>query len=287
MGLRSQTSLASQMCNKLWIAALLATVLFAVPSLDAGVVTKVTSKLRPAAKVGQTIQRTFPNDAIRNRPDIQILVPQSDEDYLQVFGEVRNGRVAEEMRESSNKLGDLTVTYARSVDDLGRSLSRSRSEVSYIVAHSEDLGATIVLPNGTRVSLSDLEKVCRMAGRLCIVVSCHSRHLGLSRQIEYDHAIQATVAATRAFQSRHMRSQIIKSRSSLRSEPPPRRGLHEKDESKPEGPSTPAELAQYVSDELNRISARETASRANYTARSVDQALIVVAAASLQGSSGN
>lgn len=288
MGLRSQTSLASQMRSKLWIAALFATVFVVLRLADAGVITKVASKWRPAAKVGQTIVRTFPSDVIRNRPDIQILVPQSDEDYLQVFGEARNGRVAEEMKESSGKLENLEATYARSLDDLTRSLARSKSEVSYIVAHSEDFGATIVLPTGARVPLSEIEDVCQLTGRVCIVVSCHSPHLGLTRQIEYDHAIQATAAATRAWKSKDNFSAAIRTTTSIRPKPPVRRGMHDKwEESRPEGPSTPAELAQYVSDELNRISARETASRTNYTAKSVDEALIVVTAASLQSSSGN
>lgn len=58
-----------------------------------------------------------------------------------------------------------------------------------IIAHSEDEGRTLVLPNGTRIDFMKLHESCSNEGKVCVVLSCFSDDLKIQTEITTSDAL--------------------------------------------------------------------------------------------------
>ena len=263
------------MLRSLRLLLLLAALAFALP-VDAGL---LKSLFKPAVRAGADIALSLPTTRVTARPSIHILVPQDDAGYLRMFGRSRTGLMAEQMRLANDALAGVDASFVSSMEDLNHALGSSDSNAVYLVAHSEDKGKSIALPSGARVEIRVLEDQCMAMGKVCIVLSCHSPHLGLTREIEYTHAVLAAAKSAKAWKG-------MPAPTTTRS----RKGLHDSAKpgrlADPEAPSTVAELANYAADQLNRLSPGSVRRFNPFKSLPISSSVVLVAAVAVGKTKG-
>src|SRR5690606_29904566 len=107
----------------------------------------------------------------------------------------------------------LSVTRVRNAEEFA--LRAPNADLRIVIAHSEEGGARIVFPGGQRVALAELKRSCERSGGACLVVTCHSRDLGLSSEISLRSAANAVADTMRRWEPSGIKPILTRSQSDV------------------------------------------------------------------------
>ncbi len=141
-----------------------------------------------------------PSDSIRRMKLIGLLPDQHA--YERVFNTAASERELAEIGRAKAMLEriDNFISLSRDSDGLtvirGQILDSHEGDLIVIVGHSTDNGAQLVMNDGTRVSVDEIHMLAVKNQRRCLIVTCHSRDLGLETKIDLSEAVEMCQSAS-------------------------------------------------------------------------------------------
>lgn len=200
--------------------AYLAALLLLVASGDSFAWKKQLIKfLSPTAKTAIK-QRAFSHEPLEAIA-VTSLIPRSADEYLRTFGATSAADATRKLRSIQRDMHPLSE-----IDEMGFRFEQTttvkefrnglhggaKSEMRLVLAHAEAQGRKIVFPSGERLSFAQMRELCDP--KMCVIVSCHSRDLGLNSEISLRAAIGAIEHTVRTWKT--SRSRNLFSRTQIR-----------------------------------------------------------------------
>lgn len=129
----------------------------------------------------------YPNPLYRpvGSPKLLVAVPRDASEFVRVYGGLPSAVQRRQLERFDSELADIesSTRLSGGLDQLRSFVSSADSDPVVILAHSESAGSTIVLTDGRRVSAEAVQAICLAEGRACILLTCHSRDLGICGEI--------------------------------------------------------------------------------------------------------
>lgn len=141
-----------------------------------------------------------------NRPHLLAAFPTDEAQYQKVYGSAPTAAASAETARLARQLGTTAgsptrwTKYPPSAEFREVLRDLREADLVVVVAHAEDTGATIVLPNGRRVPYLELHLTCSEMRVRCVVLSCHSIDLSISTEVSTVDAISMWSSASKAWE---------------------------------------------------------------------------------------
>jgi hypothetical protein len=127
-------------------------------------------------------------------PQLLAAFPTDESEFLKVYDKgspsasssIEMNRLVAQL---TNEKNTVWTKYQKS-ENFRAALQRlENADLVAIIAHAEDEGRTIVLPNGTKILYSDLHGTCSELKIICVVLSCYSPDLKITSEITTSDAV--------------------------------------------------------------------------------------------------
>lgn len=130
------------------------------------------------------------------RPRLVHALPGNESEFEFVYGRSPTAADHVRMAQHRSRYGAQGGRPTRSVDTLLAEVAgQGDAGPVVIVAHSEQEGALLVLPDGQRLPVTELHESCTAAGTRCVVLTCYGSDLQLAGQIAPEEALKMWVTA--------------------------------------------------------------------------------------------
>jgi len=133
---------------------------------------------------------TFSEDA--KTPQLLVAMPTNELQYKNIYNkDFVSGGSLFEINKFSKQLRKTfgSTNFNGGVSDLLASLENSNGSPVVVFAHSEDLGRTIVLPNGEKLKDQAVHEHCFKFGKVCVVLTCYGDDFSLTDKISAENAL--------------------------------------------------------------------------------------------------
>lgn len=91
-----------------------------------------------------------------------------------------------------DRLENATQLYDAGIEETLRFLdSNANAQPLVVIAHSEERGQELILPNGTRLQREVLREECEARKILCVILTCYGEDLNIKSEISARHALFA------------------------------------------------------------------------------------------------
>lgn len=142
-------------------------------------------------------------DTVVTRPHLLAAFPTNGREYQQVYG-------ASPTAAADKELANLTKRLSES-DGGGAQRSKYPVKLSFkdalknirdadfvvIIAHAEDAGETLILPNGQRITYREVHSACGQERKKCVVLSCYGKDVSLNVEVSTSDAISMWSSAAK------------------------------------------------------------------------------------------
>ena len=138
-------------------------------------------------------------------PHLIAAFPTDDSQFSKVYLQTPSASSTKEMHSLTAKLPTAATSWEWTKFSGRLPFSQElkglqKADLVGIIAHSEDEGRTLVLPNGTRIDFAKLHEICSNQGKVCIVLSCFSDDLKIKIEITTAEALTMWNSAIKKWQ---------------------------------------------------------------------------------------